>query len=384
MSPWPQRPLTDVARLVRGTEPGRANYSDSPSNGIRFLRVGDVTGTTDKSIYATSQKLTRVEPDDVVITLDGSPGVVATGFHGAISAGIRRVDLLAGSPVSRDWLRFMLMSPTVQATIRRHATGVTILHASSAVAHIRIPVPPRAEQDRRSRELHEAESLLKLRETATRRLEAVTDALLEAELARTAAVTTSEVALESLCSKIVDCPHSTPKYAEGKTPYPCLRSSDIQLGELDFTTTKYVERPEYQTRVQRLVPQTTDVVFCREGARLGNAALIPEGTTACLGQRIMLLRADPAVALPEFVWGALLSNGVQRQVAQHTTGAASPHINIRDIRAIRVPLPDLGVQERYAQKMRALSALRGRQERQRARLVELFDGLLHRASVDQS
>jgi len=38
-----------------------------------------------------------------------------------------------------------------------------------------------------------------------------------------------------MCENIVDCPHSTPKYSEGITPYPCIRTSelksDISIGQ---------------------------------------------------------------------------------------------------------------------------------------------------------
>ena len=56
MTKWPELPLLDVARITRGTEPGSASYTDS-SKGIRFLRVGDITGKTDKPIFTDSRQI---------------------------------------------------------------------------------------------------------------------------------------------------------------------------------------------------------------------------------------------------------------------------------------------------------------------------------------
>jgi type I restriction enzyme S subunit len=93
------------------------------------------------------------------------------------SSGIRKVETLNRHRVSLPWLRYSLISPSVQETIRRHTTGVTILHASAAVPHIRIPVPPLAEQERIVRILDEAEALRRLRGQANEQTNRISAAL---------------------------------------------------------------------------------------------------------------------------------------------------------------------------------------------------------------
>src|SRR3990172_12592292 len=104
MSRWPELPLLDVARLTRGTEPGSASYTDA-SDGMPFMRVGDVTGKTDNPVYTDSSQVVRVGPSDLLLTLDGSPGHVSTGLDGAISSGLRKVEPLDPDTVSLSWLR---------------------------------------------------------------------------------------------------------------------------------------------------------------------------------------------------------------------------------------------------------------------------------------
>ncbi len=107
---------------------------------MRFLRVGDITGKSDRPIFTDTDDLVYVTADDVVLTVDGSPGAVSIGNVGAISSGLRRVDIVEPDRVSSDWVRYALMTSEVQATFSRYAKGLTILHASGALPHIRIPV----------------------------------------------------------------------------------------------------------------------------------------------------------------------------------------------------------------------------------------------------
>jgi type I restriction enzyme S subunit len=156
----------------------------------------------------------------------------------------------------------------------------------------RIPLPALAEQERIVKLLDEADELRKLRAQADRRTAALIPSLfheMRAE-AEERNCPWPKTTLADLCSRVVDCPHATPTYATSETLYACVRSSDIQEGKLDWSSTKYVDESEYAKRVKVLVPRPGDVVFCREGARLGNAALVTNGKEVCLGQRMMLFQ----------------------------------------------------------------------------------------------
>ncbi|MBV5280385.1 MAG: type I restriction endonuclease subunit S, partial [Actinobacteria bacterium] len=65
--------------------------------------------------------------------------------------------------------------------------------------------------------------------------------------------------------------------------------------------TKYVSLGVYLDRISRIKPESGDIIYCREGARLGNLAIVPEGLTLCLGQRTMLFRTNPNEASPNFL-----------------------------------------------------------------------------------
>jgi type I restriction enzyme S subunit len=157
------------------------------------------------------------------------------------------------------------------------------------------------------------------------------------------------VELKDLCSHVIDCPHSTPKYTDSNEGYACIRSSDLQNGFLDLSTTKFIDQEQYKERIKRCKPLAGDIIYCREGTRFGVAGYVPEGIDVCLGQRTMLFRAAPNKATPECLWGIIVSDGISYQASQLVGGAASPHVNVKDIKKYKAFCPPLELQKKYSQ-----------------------------------
>jgi type I restriction enzyme S subunit len=171
----------------------------------------------------------------------------------------------------------------------------------------------------------------------------------------------SNVPLREFCSDIVDCPHSTPNYSSEITGFPCIRSSDLQNGRLVFESTKYVNNNVYMDRIKRLKPNEGDIIFCREGARLGNSAIIPTGITPCLGQRTMLFRIDNKVATPEYLILLLNDPMVKQQISAKVIGAAAPRINVSELIELMLMRPPLDLQEKYSVIYKKIDVLRKNQ-----------------------
>lgn len=145
----------------------------------------------------------------------------------------------------------------------------------------------------------------------------------------------------SICDKVVDCPHSTPKWKpEGKI---CLRTTNFKRGYLDMSEKNYVSQETFDERNRRLIPMPGDVLFSREGAILGIACIIPENMEVCLGQRMMLLRPKKYIN-NKFLMHYLNSPIVNKLVVENVGGTASPHINVGDVKEFLIPVPNMTVQ----------------------------------------
>ena len=148
--------------------------------------------------------------------------------------------------------------------------------------------------------------------------------------------------IEALCQRIVDCPHSTPKWSEDG--YLCLRTTNFKRGYLDLSEKNYVTKETFDSRNIRLVPLPGDVLYSREGAILGIACIIPKDTYVCLGQRMMLLRPGEKLN-NRYLMYFLNSPSVTNYVASITGGSASPHVNVGDIKAFMIPCPTIEIQQ---------------------------------------
>jgi type I restriction enzyme S subunit len=148
--------------------------------------------------------------------------------------------------------------------------------------------------------------------------------------------------VEQVASEVVDCPHSTPKWEP--VGMVCVRTTEFRPGRLDLGQVRYVSPQTYSERTQRLVPQANDILYSREGGILGIACRVPQGIDLCLGQRMMLVRCRPHVG-SAFVEAVLNSSLTLARVRTLTTGSASPHLNVGEVRQFPIPLPPLAEQE---------------------------------------
>lgn len=152
------------------------------------------------------------------------------------------------------------------------------------------------------------------------------------------------VRLGEICSNVVDCPHTTPIKSEVKTNYPCIRTSEIKNGKIEWDSMQYLNYTEYKKRVSRLIPQVNDIVYAREGA-FGDAVLLPTGYEFALGQRTMLLRVDANHICPKYVLNSILSPFLYTQALSQNRGATVGHVNVADVKNFTLPLPPLAEQK---------------------------------------
>lgn len=163
---------------------------------------------------------------------------------------------------------------------------------------------------------------------------------------------TEEVALESLCELVVDCPHSTPVWTSAGVLV--LRSHNIRNGRLDLSDPSFTDEENYKLRSRRAELQAGDLVITRE-APMGEVCMIPEGLRCCLGQRMVLLRPDPSRCDGHYLLYALQSPYVQHQISwSEGTGSTVSNLRIPHLKALRIPRPPLDTQHGIGATLRAL------------------------------
>ena len=159
--------------------------------------------------------------------------------------------------------------------------------------------------------------------------------------------------LEEICLNIVDCPHSTPKKSDRATSYPCIRTSELRNGTIYWDSMQYLDEENYKIRIARLKPIAGDIVFGREGV-IGDAVVLPKGYFFSLGQRTMLLRANPSVVSNIFLHRVILSEWVKKQIKMANVSSTVAHLNIKDFKRFVFPIPPLSLQQSFAAKIESI------------------------------
>ena len=181
------------------------------------------------------------------------------------------------------------------------------------------------------------------------------------------------VELNKGCSKIVDCPHSTPNFLESGVL--CARNFNIRSGIYVREPASYTSEAEYLERTKRLIPQERDVLFSRE-APIGEACLIPSDSRLSLGQRMMLLRVNPLILNAYFLVQSFYVTPLRSKMLSLGRGVTAKHLNVGDVKRLVIPIPSLNEQQEISEILNSCDTKIAALEQEATRLDELFHAML--------
>lgn len=322
----------------------------------------------------------RIRADDILVSRAGSVGVshrVKVAHPDTVFASyLIRFSALKG--IEPRFVEWFLKSDDFWHSISRFTAGIAIPNVNaSKLASLELPVAPNIEQQRIISKL---ESVLAVVDTCKERLSRIPKILKRFRRAVLAAACDGRLTadwrgfqsknkfeqaglpvelpetwrlrpIESVCDQIVDCPHSTPKWASSGRV--CIRTTNFKPGQLDLGDVRYVSEETFNKRIERLRPEPGDVVYSREGGILGVACMIPPNVELCLGQRMMLFRTTSACASKLLMYW-LNSPAILTLVQELTGGTASPHLNVGDVRNFPVPVPPIQEQHEIISRIEIL------------------------------
>ena len=260
--------------------------------------------------------------------------------------------------------------------VDRAAKGKTLNKAKLKL--LRIPCPPLVEQKRIAGILDAADALRAKRREALAELDTLLESIFLDMFGDPIAnpMGWERSHLEDVCEKVIDCPHSTPRWSESGVI--CLRTSNLGKGEWNWTDTRFVTEEDYTERTKRSEILPNDIILSREGT-VGVLALVREGMRLCMGQRLVQLRVNNSLLDSRFLLNLLLRDLAPEQVNRLMAGSTSKHLNVKELRKLPVLLPPLDIQHRLAAIDRSVEQERTRQRAHLAELETLLASLQSRA-----
>lgn len=330
----------------------------APSRARQLVAVGDVLVST---VRPNLNAVAVVPP-----ALDGA--TASTGF----------TVLRPSARVDGRYLFHWVRSPDFVGDMVRKSTGASYPAVSDRIVkESEVPAPPIAEQRRIAAILDRADAIRLKRRQVLAHLQEI----LPARFART--VANSQFSTRPLAdmAEIWDCPHSTPRWTT--TGQVCLRTSNLTAGGWNWSDTRFVDEAQYISRSKGGGAQPGDIVLSREGT-VGIAAIVRPGMRVCMGQRLVQVRSRAEVFLPEWALACLLTALHPSRIAHSMVGSTAQHLNVKDLRELHVPVPDLGVQHTFADLSARVERARSRVVHQVATDDALFASLQARAFRGES
>ena len=140
---WTVNELKYFVNFERGVEPGSKAYEyTSNDENIPFLRVGDLNSRNENNVFINKELSQNkiLNRDDIILTLDGTVGIVKLGLYGAYSTGIRKLEI-TNNQINKPFLYCLIKSQYIQDTIKKYATGSNILHAANSINYMNFVLP---------------------------------------------------------------------------------------------------------------------------------------------------------------------------------------------------------------------------------------------------
>lgn len=354
------REIADV--ITKGTTPTTLGY-DFQDEGINFLKIecfdeaGNYLGNCAHISEECNEKLSRskLQENDILFSIAGAIGRVAIVTEDLLPANTNQalaIIRISGDEVYLPYIKLILQSGIVRRQFEKQKQGVAQLNLSlKNIGDLIIPLFSKERQmefvelfskvqvliDNRRSQLVELDTLIK-----ARFVEMFGDPIQNEK-------NWSRRSLEQLCHSIVDCPHSTPNYISEDTGFMCIRTSVVKKNKILWDEIEYIVEDEFNQRIQRKRPEKGDIVYTREGAILGIAAIIDRNCNVALGQRSMLLSPDSSVCTSEFICTAMNSDSFLSNALRGISGSASPHINVGDIKSFEMIAPPLELQRKFSE-----------------------------------
>lgn len=160
--------------------------------------------------------------------------------------------------------------------------------------------------------------------------------------------------LSECCQSISDGDHQAPPKSNKGIPFVTI--SNIKDNSFDFTNCMHVPQSYYDNLLAKRKPQKGDILYSVVGS-FGIPALIKENVKFTFQRHIAILRPNPHIVEPAYMYYSMLSKAFFLQADAAAIGAAQRTISLSSLQNLTINLPDLPTQRRIASILSAYDDL---------------------------
>lgn len=385
---WPAKMLGDLVEIKGGGTPSKSvpEYwgGTIPWASVKDLKGGTLERTDDYiTELAISSSSTNVVPaGSIIIPTRMALGKVAVNaVDMAINQDLKALLIKDDSKLSPEYLFRFLESKA--RFLEGQGKGATVKGITLDVLRVlEIPLPPLPEQKRIAAILDKADAIRRKRQQA---IQLADDFLRAVFLDMFGDPVTNPkglrvVPLISICEKVTDGTHQSPKWESSGVPF--LFISNIVDGKINYDTNKFISGETFAELTRTTPIEKGDILYTTVGS-YGNVAVVPGDRDFCFQRHIAHIKPSRQMVDPQFLAGMLSSSVVRQQADRLVRGVAQKTLNLRELKEIKVfdlPMKD---QENYLRIIDPINKVAERQLFSGRELDKKFNALSQKAFLGQ-
>jgi type I restriction enzyme S subunit len=151
--------------------------------------------------------------------------------------------------------------------------------------------------------------------------------------------------LNSLCTKITDGTHQSPKFTKDGIPF--LLVSNIVNYKISYTTNKFISNEEFEILNQRTPIEVGCILLTTVGS-YGNPAIIKEQSAFAFQRHIAYIKPNHELINYKYLYSFLKSPLARLQMNRLVNGVAQKTLNLADLKSLKIWNIPRSLQDEYA------------------------------------
>ncbi|OGI36012.1 MAG: hypothetical protein A2259_01660 [Candidatus Moranbacteria bacterium RIFOXYA2_FULL_43_15] len=378
--------LGECCEIISGSTP-KTNVTEYWDGNILWATPKDLSKLGSKFISDTSKKITQagykscstqiLPPRSVLCSSRAPIGYVAINtVEMCTNQGFKNL-IPCSDKVLPEYLYYWLGSQ--KDYLQGLGNGATFKEISKTIiSKVEIPLPSLRDQKRIVKMLDEVDILSQKRKQSIRFLDEYVNATFFSMFVKESEEKNiTFVKLESLSLKITDGVHAKPNYTESGVPFISVKN--ITTTRLKFDDCKFISLTDHQNFTKRCKAELNDILYTKVGATYGRACVVDTENDFSLYVSVALIKPKKDVVDPIFLKAVLNSSYVKRQADKSVKGAGVPDLHLIEIKKLKVPLPDMKEQKKFAELVSGVEATKQKMFIQSEELEKKFQALMQKA-----
>lgn len=382
---WKTARLEEVAQVMGGGTPSRTEKAYF-GGGIAWATPTDITALDQLYISKTKETITEAGLQISSTKLMPAGAVLLTsratiGFTAVSQVPICTnqgfINFICGHELVPEYLAYWLR--TQKAKMIKHAGGTTFKEIGrGTIKKFEIPVPPLPEQHRIADLLTRADGIMRLRREAEKKAAELIPTLF-LDMFGDPATNPKRWPMAPVGEVIAAADYgSSTKSSDDGSGLPLIRMGNVDYaGTLNLSDLKHVNLSAEEIEKYRL--HEGDILFNRTNSKelVGKTGLWDDGRDAIAASYFIRVRVQRDKLNPRYFWAFMNSRHMKRVLFETSRGAiGQANINSKELKAFKVALPPLALQQDFAGKVEQVRSIQSQQTAAATKAQATFDALL--------